>query len=349
MSTSEPLLQLLCAVLVLLVPVGVQLGLPQSSRRRILTVAAVGLLTAAMSGIFAALGGGVPDTPSLILDAALTGAVASVVALVSALRLGTLPGAVFAVSWSMLVFAPVAAAVLDGVPSLLQVALGAVDYGGVLATHVAAGAALWVLTVLPTRTPAPIDGGSTSWSRAVWGAGLLMVGASAWLLGTERVLTVASGRTLGNAVVGMLLAAVTWVVVEKIALDRVTPAGLVAGVMVGWAAIGGGAPYLSPVALVATAVIGTATAVGVAARPLARGADPIRALALAAVAAALVGGVMLSLLADSFGLAETGTLTLTVAQVGAVIIVGILAVAGGALCWLLAWGTSWWAIPDSNR
>ena len=57
----------------------------------------------------------------------------------------------------------------------------------------------------------------------------------------------------------------------------------------------------------------------------------------------------MSLLADGFGLAETGTLTLTIAQVGAVAIVGVLAAVGGALCWLLAWGVSWWAIPDSNR
>lgn len=354
---SDPILQLVCAALVLLVPVGVQQGLRPSSVPRILALAAVGLAAAVASLTADAVTGFGSDLAVSALDACFAGAVATTVALVVAQRLGTAGGVAFGLSWSILVYQPVAAAVLDGVPSLVQVAFGAIDYGGVLASHVAAGSALLALSLLPVaRRPVRAHPAETvahgresvSWGRAVVGASLVIVGGSAWLLGVERVLTVSSGRTLANALAGMALGALIWIVVEKIAVDRAAPEGLIAGALLGWAAIGAGAPYLSPFALVAAVAGATAAAVGAVAKARARGAGVLRWGSASILLAVAVGSVVMTLLADRFGLAEMATITFTIEQLTATVVVAVVAAAGGIVCGLLAWGVSRWAIPDSN-
>lgn len=256
---GDPVLQLIGAVLVLLVPVGVRLAWPRTPRRSILLMGVAGALAALASGVTMAATTPTTDAPALVLRAALALAVTSVMSLLATQRLGIVAGGIVAVVWALVVFLPIASAVLDGVPSLAQLVLGAVDYGGVLATHIAVASATLVLTLLPVRHGQPeVTNGEVSWQPALAGAGLVIAGASAWLLGAEGVITDASGRTLANAVVGMLLACLTWVAVEKIALDRVSPRGVIAGAVVGWGALGAGVPYLSPVALAATAIIATA-------------------------------------------------------------------------------------------
>lgn len=354
---SDPVLQLASAVLVLLVPVGVQQGLRPSAVPRILALAAVGVVAAAASLVADAVTGLGADLAASALDACFAGAIATTVALVVAQKLGTAGGVSFGLSWSILVYQPIAAAVLDGVPSLVQVAFGAIDYGGVLASHVAAGSALLALSLLPVarrrhrahaaESAVRVSEG-VSWGRGVVGASLVIVGGSAWLLAVERVLTVSSGRTLANAVAGMALGALVWIAVEKIAVDRVTPEGLIAGSLMGWAAIGAGAPYLSPFALLAAVVGATAAAVGVVAKSRVRGAGVLRWGSVSILMAVAVGSVVMTLLADRFGLAEMATITFTVEQLTATIVVAVVAGAGGIACGLLAWGVSRWAIPDSN-
>ncbi|MBR22321.1 MAG: hypothetical protein CMF57_07770 [Leifsonia sp.] len=354
---SDPVLQLACAALVLFVPVGVQQGLRPSATPRILIIAAVSLVAAVASLVAdVAVGLGV-DVAASVLDASFAGAIAATVALVVAQRLGTAGGAVFGLSWSLVVFQPVAAAVLDGVPSLVQVAFGAIDYGGVLASHVGAGSALLALSLLPVARPRDRAHQAesavrvierVSWGRGVMGASLVIAGGAAWLLGVDRVLTVASGRTLVNALAGMALAALLWIVVEKIAVDRVAPEGLIAGSLLGWGAIGAGVPYLSPLALIAAVAGGTAAAVGAVAQARARGAGVLRWGSGSMLVAVAVGSIVMTLLADRFGLAEMATITFTVEQLTATIVVAVVAGTGGIVCGLLAWGVSRWAIPDSN-
>lgn len=354
---SDPVLQLACAALVLLTPVGVQQGLQPSRVPRILAFVAVGLIAAVASLVADAVTPLGADLAASVLDACFAGAIASTVALVAAQRLGTGGGVAFGLTWSILVYQPVAAAVLDGVPSLVQVAFGALDYGGVLASHVAAGSALLALSLLPVarlrERAQPGDSVAraaegVSWGRGVVGASLVVVGGSAWLLGVERIVTVSSGRTLANALAGMALGALIWIVVEKIAVDRVSPEGLIAGALLGWAAIGAGAPYLSPFALIAAVVGATAAGVGAVAKARARGAGVLRWGSVSILVAVTVGSIVMTLLADRFGLAEMATITFTVEQLTATVAVTVVAGAGGIVCGLVAWGVSRWAIPDSN-
>ena len=79
-----------------------------------------------------------------------------------------------------------------------------------------------------------------------------------------------------------------------------------------------------------------------------RGAGVLRWGSVSILMAVAVGSVVMTLLADRFGLAEMATITFTVEQLTATIVVAVVAGAGGIACGLLAWGVSRWAIPDSN-
>lgn len=338
MGESDAVLQLLCAALVLAVPVGLSLALPATHSRRRVAVIAAGLVGAAASLLVDALFSAPVDAVGRLLDAALAGAIAASMAVFAAHRLGSLGGAVFSVFWSVLVYQPVFAAVVGSVPSLVQTVFGAVDYAGVLATHVAAAASLitlYGLPVPPRAGTAPAE--SAGLRRALVATVLVTVGATAWMVGVERVVNAATGRILVNVVIGLMVGALVWALIERIAGRRSGPVGLVAGAVLGWAAVGLGVAFLSPMALGATVVIGVAGGAAVVIRARA-GADPGRRCAIAVIVSVAIGGVLLALLADGFGMAATGSTALVVGQLGALLAVGLGAAASGVLCWAGAVG-----------
>lgn len=338
MGESDAALQLVCAVLVLAVPAGLLTAVRPAAPRRLLTVAAVALIAAVASLAVDTVLSAPVDGPARVLDAALAGSVAASVAVLAALRLGRLGGAVFAAAWSILVFQPIVAAVVGSVPSLVQTVFGAVDYAGVLATHVAAAASLVVVSLLPVPShQAMAAGAPATIGRAVVGTLLVTVGAAAWMVGVERVVNAATGRTLGNAVVGLLLGALVWALIERIAGSAFAPVGLVAGAVLAWGSLGLGVAFLSPMALGASVVIGVAGGAAVVVRAR-EGAHPQRRGALAVIVSVAIGGLILALLADGFGMAATGSTALVAGQLGAVIVIGLGSAASGVLCWALAAG-----------
>jgi len=337
-SSSDPLLQLICAALVLLAPMGVSLVAPNAGPRFRRAAVTAGAFGAGASFATSALLGTPTDTATRILDAAMASSVSVVVALIAMQRLGVAGGAVFAVGYGLLIGPAITNAVLGEYPALLLTVFGAIDYAGVLATHVAPAAALLLVALMPTPAgetlPATV---SPSVRRALLGALFVGVGGLAWLIGLEGAIDEVTGRIAVNGAVGILIAVIAWVVMERVRWARFTPAGMVAGAIAGWAAVGVGAPFLAPVALVAVAFLGGLAAGAVPGEHRGTQGRAVGArTVIAVIVAVLVGGVITSLLGDGFGLAATGTLTLTAAQVGAVIVVGLTAAAGALPCWLLA-------------
>ncbi len=330
--TSDATLQVVAAVLVLAIPAGLVLLDGRRAAARLVCVA-----VATVAGFVASLGvdallSSPSDVPARVLDAAFAGAIAASVALLAAQRLGMLGATVFASAWSLIVFQPVFAATVGSVPSLVQIVFGAVDFSAVLATHVAAAASVVALTLLPRKPRlTPADPVAVPLSRALLSAALVIVGATAWMVGAERVVSDALGRTLGNALVGLVLGAAVWSLTERIAGRPFSPHGTVLGVLVAWGAIGLGVPFLSPMALAATAVIACASAAAVVVRaPLTAVRE--RRVAIGIVVAVAVGGVVLALLADGFGMAATGSTALVLGQLGAVMAVSIGSFGSGLLC-----------------
>lgn len=331
-AASDPVLQFVAAVLVSGVPLA--LLAMQRTRRGAHAVAGALASTTAIGAslLIDAVLSSPSDGPARVLDAAFAGSIAASLAMIAARRIGPFAGAVFAGLWSVIVYQPIFAATVGSVPSLVQIVFGAVDFSAALATHVAAAASVIALTLLPriVRHAPPSAPRVPPW-RAVLAAALVVLGATAWMVGAERVISAATGRTLVNAVVGMVIGAIVWSLTERIAGRSFSPQGLVLGVIVAWGAIGLGVPFLSPSALGATAVIATAAAAAIVVRAP---ADTIieRRVALSVIVAVAVGGVILALLADGFGMAATGSTALVLGQLGAVLAIGIGALGSGLLC-----------------
>jgi hypothetical protein len=254
------------------------------------------------------------------------------VALLAARRFGPLGAAVFASLWSVLVFQPVFAATVGSVPSLVQIVFGAVDFSAVLSTHVAASASMIAATLLPgVRRRSARVAAAVTLPRAMLSAAFVVVGATAWMVGAERVLSLATGRTLANALVGLVLGAAMWWLIERIAGKPFSPWGPTMGVVIAWGAIGLGVPFLAPTALGATAVIATASGAAIVVRAPS-GAILERRVSLGIIVAVAVGGIVLALLADGFGMAATGSTALVAGQLGAVIAIAVGAFGTGLLC-----------------
>ena len=333
MGATDPVLQLVCALLVLLVPASMAVIFPSRRRVRVLAVIAAGLAGATASIVIDLVVSSTVDLPGEVFDAAAAGAVTSSVAVLAARRLGPLGGGVFAATWGLVVFQPVYGAVVGTVPSLVQTVFGAVDFAGVLATHVAAASSLMVLSVLPVPARYAHDRGTpVARSRGAIAATLLVFGGTAWMLGLERVVSEPSPRIFVNTFAGLLLGAVVWVLVERITGRSMTPAGMVAGVVLAWGAIGLGVAFLSPVALVASAVLGVAGGAAIVLRTSPHGDRGWRG-AIAVIVAVAVGGTVLALLADGFGMSATGSTALVAGQLGALLAVSLGAAGSGVLCW----------------
>lgn len=332
MVASDPLLQWVAAVLVLAVPLGILLLDPRGGVGRAVGSASAALIGAAASLTVDALFSSPSDAPAQALDAAFAGAIAAAVALIAAQRLGALGGAVFASLWSIIVFQPVFAATVGSLPSLVQTVFGAVDFAAVLASHVAAAASLIALTTLP-RPPRAQDRPDLHipLGRALLSTVLVIIGVTAWMVGAERVVSDATGRTFVNAVAGLVIGAIVWALIERIAGRQFTPQGLVMGVIVAWGAIGLGVPFLSPMALAATAVIGTAAGAAIVVRSTNTRARE-RRRAIGVIVAVSVGGVILALLADGFGMSATGSTALVLGQLGAVFAIALGSFGSGLLC-----------------
>ncbi len=353
MATADPMLQVVCAALVLVLPVAALAIAARLHPRRVGAAAAAGAVAATAVLTMDVLLALRADLTPALLDAAAAAAVSTIVALLAAQRLGILRATVLAALWGAAVLPLVLLATVGSVPSAVQRALGAVDAGGALATHAAGAAALVVVTVLPrsfsagrssavgsdsptARTPtASAQAAPRGQSgRTAVAVVLLGLAAVAWMVGVDRVVSEASGRLAANAAVGILIGALMWLTVARLSGRRLPAGGALLGAALGWAAVGSGGAFLGPVALGSAAVLGSAAGAMVALR-LPPTAVPLRRPAVGVLITVAVGGVITSLLADGFSLAATGATIGSLTQTIAVLIVALLsglaaAVAGAA-------------------
>lgn len=352
MSSSDAVLQLACAVLVLGLPLGVALVAPPP--RSALLPLVTGSTAAALAvPIWAVVLGLSPDPPSRLLDAALLGGVAFVLGRAAAARIGGIGGGVLAALTGAVLLAPLLLVLVGVVPNLLQQALGAVDFAGVLATHVAVAVTVGVMQALAARSPGSSGQGrgSPAPARTALAVVLVAIAATGWMLGAERLVTDASGRIALNAGAGALLGAAVWLIIAVLAGRERPAGGAVLGALLGWGAVGSGAPYLSPMAVAAAVTLGVSAGAAIVLRRR-TGASASGRSAVAMIVAVTIGGVMTALLADGFGLAATGSIAGVIAHIGAVLAVGLLvaplAAVVSAVTLLVSRKPFRWAIPDSN-
>lgn len=348
-STISLVLAVLSAVGVLAVPIGVGMLLGRAGTTVSVVIAGCIGGIAPVARVVA-----LADPSALaprILEVSMSGALTATMAIVLARRFARATAVAVAAVWSVFVLQPALHATLAGRPSLLETAIGAVDYSATLATHVAPAAFLVALSVVvrPAATPAPVATETMTRSRAAIAALAVGLGGFSWMLGIEGHLSEASGRIALNAIAALAIAALVWVGTARVANRPAMRGGTTAGVILGWASVGMGQAFLSPVALVSSVVIGVAASTAIAVR----GDRALRRAPLAVIVAVAIGGVLLALLADGFGMSATGSTALVAAQLGAIGLVAAWSIVVGVACAAAILGARairrrWWAIPDSN-
>lgn len=227
--------------------------------------------------------------------------------------------------------AVIAALQLAVVPSLLERTLGALDVGGALPRIAAPAAILCGLLLVARPRPECAAADALARPRRAWlrggaGAMLAALGVAAGAIGNERGADAASGILIAVAA-GAALGAISWMLVVRIAGRPALPLDTVAGALVGSSSVVLVLPALVPVAVGATAVI--AGLVGGAARGARR---PGLGASVGILAGLAAGGAIVGLLAEGIGFAATGGLGQSLAQVFAVIVVGLIGGVVGALC-----------------
>jgi Amt family ammonium transporter len=223
----------------------------------------------------------------------------------------SLPAIVFAVGWTIFVFAPVAIVVLFPTSVGIPLTAGPLDLGGALPVQVAVGAgALSVLVVARRWT---VDDRSHVRPRSwLWLVSGLVIWAG-WLLGFVglelTIDSVITPRIIVNTLIAPVFGIIGWLIAQRIVNRRTTANAAVAGMFSGIVAVSSGAAYFSPMWAGVTGLIaGLTTALFVYSR-IRRTGRHAWFLVGAHLLAASIGLLMVGFFGLGLGLIYTGQTT----------------------------------------
>ena len=259
------------------------------------------------------------------------GALAAMVATLSVRASGAplVTALVFSLAWSILVFVPVARATfVTGVFGVMPV-----DHGGTLALNIAAGsAALGVLFVpRPARarqSPARLPHGLGTTAVLA-----LLAGWLGWLVAAELAIDEVSAAILVNGLLGAAGGIVGWLAVQRIRHQSTNLGAVVAGMVSGLVAVSAGAPLMSPVAAASSGVIAAGLACIFTLRRVEASRRQQWYLAGSHLIAGAIGLFMLGLLASDSGFVFTGQVALIQDQVVSAVAVAAYSSTVSLLLW----------------
>lgn len=274
-------------------------------------------------------------TGDLYLPIAALGGVAAFLATLAVRGVGAgIPTTLaFGMLWSAIVFVPAAVLSFSSLPG--PFGLEPVDHGGSLAVNVAGGAAaLGVLLASGSKARRP----RSATIRIQTGV-LAVIGMSAgwiaWLASAELAIDDVTPAIVLNGVVGALGGAGGWLVVQRIRHQRTTLSAVAAGLLSGLVSITAGAPLFTPVSAAAAGVLSGAAACIFTLNRV--GAS--RRQQWFIVGSHLVAGTaslfLLGLLASGVGFVFTGQLLLVQNQVESALLVAGYSTAISFVLWLL--------------
>jgi ammonia channel protein AmtB len=241
------------------------------------------------------------------------------------------PVVAYCIAWCALVFVPVVTVVVFPAAVGLNAAGSALDLGGVLPVHAAAGAtALTVLIVLRGRPLVTSEGPRTSW--------VVLAGCLLWclwalaLVSLELAFDTITPIILTNVVLAPAASILSWILVERVRRHRNTVASAGAGLVCGLVAVSAGSGMLEPVwAIVTGAVAGLVSASVVLRDP----GSARRALLGLHLLPAALGLVLLGLFTTGSGFIYTGQPTVVIGQITTTGVVVLWSVAISAGLWYL--------------
>lgn len=239
---------------------------------------------------------------------------------------------VFGLVWSALVFVPCAVLSLSTLAG--PFGLEPVDHGGSLAVNVAGGAAaLGVLLAGGTRAGRP----RSATIRLDWGVAAviaLSAGWIGWLASAELALDDVTPAIILNGVIGAVGGAAGWLIVQRIRHQRTTLSAVAAGIVSGLISITAGAPLFSPVSAAAAGILAGAAAGAFTLHRVAVSRRQQWFIVGSHLIAGAVGLFLLGLLASGVGFAFTGQLLLIENEVLSATLVAVYSTAVSFLLWL---------------
>ncbi|GAB5347461.1 ammonium transporter [Alteriqipengyuania sp. 357] len=153
---------------------------------------------------------------------------------------------VFCAAWSLLVYAPVAHWVWGG--GWLASSVGTLDFAGGLAVHTTAGVSALIVAIMMGKrrgfpdTPMPPHAPALT----MVGAAMLWVGWFGMSGGSALAATDDASTAIINTHVAASIAALVWLLIERINFGKATTFGWATGAFAGLTAISPAAVYISP-------------------------------------------------------------------------------------------------------
>lgn len=269
---------------------------------------------------------------SLYLPIAALGGVAAFLATlaVRGTGAGILVTLLFGLLWSVVVFVPSAVLSFSTLPG--PFGLEPVDHGGSLAVNVAGGAAALGVLLAGSKSRRPRSA-TIHLSSGVIAVVALCAGWIGWLASAELALDDVTPAIVLNGVVGALGGAAGWLAVQRIRHQRTTLSAVAAGLVAGLVSITAGAPLFTPVSAAAAGILSGAAA---CAFTLSR-VSASRRQQWFIVGSHLIGGAaglfLLGLLASGVGFVFTGQLLLIQNEVFSAALVAVYSTAVSFLLW----------------
>ncbi len=201
----------------------------------------------------------------------------------------------FAALWSLVVYAPVAHWLWGG--GWLTARLGALDFAGGIVVQTSAGVSALVVTMLLGRQSEAMPPAQHAPALTLLGALVLWAGWFGLAGGSALV----AGDGAASAIIAVhaaaAAAALTWLLIERIAAGKPSARGLAFGVVAGLVTVSPAAGYISPGAAIVFGIVGAAVCCG-ARRLSARRSNPDDALGVFALSG--LGGITGSLMLAVF-------------------------------------------------
>jgi Amt family ammonium transporter len=241
------------------------------------------------------------------------------------------PVVAFCVAWTVLVFVPVVTATVFPTSVGLSAQGGALDLGGVLPVHAAAGAAALALLMVFRGRPLVTSAGAPT-TGVVLAGGLLWCLWALALVSLELAFDTITPIILTNVVLAPVASILSWVLVERVRRHHNTVASAGAGLVCGLVAVSAGSGLLEPVWAILTGVIAGLVSASVVLRDP---GSPRRALIGLHLLPAALGLVLLGLFTTGSGFIYTGQPTVAIGQIRVTgVVVLWSATVSAALCYL---------------
>ncbi len=227
--------------------------------------------------------------------------------------------ALFALVWSLVVFAPTAMVAFTGIGPF---GVRPIDQGGSLAVNVAAGASAFGVLVAAGRRAPRLALLELSPGVGSIGVSAFTIGWLGWLVGAELAINELTPVIVANGLLGAGGGIAGWLLVQRIRHQSTSLAAVAAGLISGLVGVTAGAPFYAPPAAAVVGILAGVFASVVSLRTVNDTGRPQWFIVGSHLVAGAVGLIVLALLASDLGFFFTGQYVFLRDQLICILLIG---------------------------